>query len=309
MWPDGARTAVVLGGSGWLGSLVCRGLEASGWRVVEVSRHPRRGRAAVACDLVDMDVAELGRLLAGSSVVVNCTDAVNATDGWDRPPEALTATNSALVGRLLEALRAVRPTPAMVHVGSITEYGPAGDRAWEESDPCHPASDYAASKLAGTESVLRARQVHGCRAMVLRVGNMVGPGATTAAFPGKVAAMAARAVRTGTDLRVTVAPDHRDFVDVRDVADGVVAAIGSDFSVGLLNLASGETTPVGAMVDELVRASGLPSHRVRIDRADVASFAGSRTWASNRLARSTLQWAPTRSLEESIDDMWRSVGR
>lgn len=299
---DGDGPVVVLGGTGWLGSHVLGRLAALGVPTVCVSRNAGpRGRSL---DLRHCGTEDLLALVDTARAVVNCTDAVTGTAGWNHSPAELRSTNVDLVERLVVAAGRAAGRPLLVHLGSILEYGPAGDRPWREADPCAPATDYARSKLAGTRAVLAGAG----RSLVLRAGNLVGPRPAASTFPGKLTRMLATAERDGAVAEVVATRDRRDFVDVRDVAEAVVSAVapGAGPTPELLNVSTGSTHRVDHMVGDMIAISGLPAHQVRFRTQDLDSVGGSVTWAAPDLARATLGWSPTFALHDSLVDMWAS---
>lgn len=308
---DGRRgdgPVVVLGGTGWLGSHVLGRLAELGVPTVCVSRNAGpRGRSL---DLRRCSTEDLLALVDTARAVVNCTDAVTdtGTAGWNHPPAELWPINVHLVERLVVAAGLAAGRPLLVHLGSILEYGSAGDLPWHESSPCEPTGDYARSKLAGTRAVLAGPRRSDCRSLVLRAGNLVGPRPAASTFPGKLTRTLATAERDGVVADVVATRDRRDFVDVRDVAEAVVAAIapGAGPTPGLLNVSSGSAHGVDDMVRDMIAVSGLPAHQVRFRTQGLDSVGGNVTWAAHDLARATLGWSPSFSLHESLSDMWAS---
>lgn len=292
---------VVLGGTGWLGSHVLGRFAGLGVPTLCVSR--TAGPGGRSLDLRRCGTGDLLALVGTARAVVNCTDAVTGTGtaGWHHPPAELWPTNVELVERLVAATARAAGRPLLVHLGSILEYGPAGDRPWRESDPCGPTTDYARSKLAGTRAVLAGTG----RSLVLRAGNLVGPRPAASTFPGKLTRTLAAAERAGGVADVVATRDRRDFVDVRDVADAVVGAVVQGVP-GLLNVSSGSTCRVDDMVRQMIAVSGLPARQVRFRTQGLDSVGGSVTWAAADLARATLGWSPALSLHESLVDMWAS---
>ncbi|MER6144310.1 NAD(P)-dependent oxidoreductase [Streptomyces sparsogenes] len=300
-------SVVVLGGSGFLGRHVCAAFAAAGADVVPVSRTARPAPAGchpVRLDLLAADTGALARLCAGADVVVNAAGAV-----WGGTEQDMAEANTHLVDRLTRALATLPARPRLVQLGSAYEYGPAEPGAVTGEDhPPAPNTPYGRSKLAGTRTVLRATAERDLDAVVLRVAVACGPGAPAASLPGIVAAHLAEGRGT---LRLAPLLAHRDLVDVRDVADAVVAAARApaDRVAGtVVNIGSGRAVPVRALVDLMIALGGRP---LRIVEERTAP--GTRSDAPwQRLdvsrARRVLDWAPRRSLEESLADFLSAAG-
>ncbi|WP_034482767.1 NAD-dependent epimerase/dehydratase family protein [Actinomadura oligospora] len=312
-----ARSIVVLGASGFLGRHVHAALAAAGDRVTPVSRTTGEG-----LDLVRAGRDDLARLCRGADAVVNAAGAV-----WGGTEREMTELNTDLVGRLVDVLAGLPAPPRLVQLGSAYEYGPTlpGPPVGEDRPPA-PESVYGRTKLAGTRTVVRAVEDGRLDATVLRVSVACGPGAPGVSLPGLVAAHLAAG---GGDLRVAPLRAHRDLVDVRDVADAVVAAVdrpphragppGRDVTAAgtLINIGGGTAVPVRELVDLMIALSGVPVRLVEDagpppDGADPAgrTARSDARWQCLDIgrARRTLGWTPRRTLAESMRDLLLAEG-
>ncbi|MBO0866927.1 MAG: NAD(P)-dependent oxidoreductase [Micromonosporaceae bacterium] len=302
-------TAVVLGGTGFLGRHVCAALRRHAYRVVAVGR---TARVVPGCPVWTLDAAadpgRLANLLAGQepSVVVNAAGAVWGRDGEGR---ALVDGNVTTVANLIAAATVQRRPPRLVHLGSVYEYGqqPPGVRIYEQTPAC-PCGGYPQSKLRGTELVLAAPPT--LRPLVLRLSTVVGPGAPEQSLFGGILKQLAAAGPPGpVPLRLPALRGCRDFIDVRDVSDAVVRACRST-ATGVLNVASGVPYPVAAAVDALIETTGLPVLRLAAPAgtrgSPVRRDAGIGTQLiSVGAARARLGWRPHYSLTQALEHLWR----
>ncbi|MEU9593711.1 NAD(P)-dependent oxidoreductase [Streptomyces sp. NPDC048193] len=288
---------LVVGFTGYLGAHVAERLRAlPGTRVLGAGRSPG---ADVPVDLAADSVERLAGALAGAApdAVVNCAgatggDAVTLAELNARGPAALCA-----------ALRRARPTARLVHLGSAAEYGPGAPHGrTAESAPTRPLTAYGATKLAGTVTV----GASGLDAVVLRVGNPVGPGAPATGLPGRVTALLREA---GTDpeavLRLGDLSAYRDFVDVRDVATAVERAVTAPGPLpAVLNVGGGDAVPVRDLVRKLAEAAGF---RGRIEERGAGSVrSGQVSWQCSDIsaARAALGWEPEHTLGDSLSALW-----
>lgn len=319
------QPVLVLGASGYLGQHICTAFAATGARVIRVCRGARHDGAnsaggesrtdvpdvttgTVHLDLAAADCAALARLCAGSGaqVVVNAVGAV-----WKGTEDQMTELNARLVERLTDAVAAVPQRPRLIQLGSAHEYGPAGpDDLIDEDWPSAPATAYGRTKLAGTRTVVRAVREREVDGVVLRVSVTCGPGAPRGSLPGTVAAHLA----AGHDiLRLAPLRAHRDLVDVRDVADAVVAAARVPAPAlaeagAVVNIARGETVPVRKLVDLMITCSG---RSVRVQEEQLAqSNRSDALWQRLDIsrARQLLCWAPRRTLMDSVRDLLTAAG-
>ncbi|MFC7219758.1 NAD-dependent epimerase/dehydratase family protein [Streptomyces polyrhachis] len=286
---------VLFGGTGWLGRQVLAELNA-GPEVTEVVPVPR-----AAAELGTAGVGDLAGLLASLSpdAVVNCAGAVAG--------DALTmiGVNARGPATLCAALAAAAPHARLVHLGSAGEYGAvARDVPVTESAPTCPQGLYGASKLAGSLAVAQSA----LDAVVLRVFNVIGPGAPATSLPGRLVhelrtADPAGVIRTGTLAAV------RDFVDARDIARAVALAVTTRCPDGalprVLNIAGGRAVPVRALVEGLVEAAGFDGRIEEAAELDSARSSGV-PWqqADVSAADRALGWRPELTLAQSLKDMW-----
>ncbi|MFC5722953.1 NAD-dependent epimerase/dehydratase family protein [Streptomyces gamaensis] len=287
---------LVLGATGFLGRHIARRLRTlPGARVLVAGRPPG---ADLPADLVTDDAEQLAARLrrAAPDAVVNCAGAVGGS------PVTLAALNARGPAVLCEALRAAAPAARLVHLGSAGEYGPAdGRRPRSETDPAGPLGLYGATKLAGTLAVRES----GLDAVVLRVFNPVGPGAPAGSLPGR---LAAELLRAGPEGRIEVGDlsAHRDFVDVRDVAEAVARAVAAapDSLPDLLNIGSGTARPVRDVAGALIAAAGFRGVLDEGGAGSPRSAAVPWTQADITLAARSLGWSPRVPLADSLADLW-----
>ncbi|AYN43024.1 NAD(P)-dependent oxidoreductase [Streptomyces dangxiongensis] len=288
---------LVLGGTGYLGRHVAERLRAlPGAHVVAAGR---TASAGFGVDLATDPPERLAKTLvtAAPDAVVNCAgatggDAVTLAEVNARGPAVLCA-----------ALREAAPTARLVHLGSAAEYGPgtAGVPVTESAPAC-PVTPYGATKLAGTVAVTSAA----LDAVVLRVGNPVGPGAPLASLPGRLVALLRSA---GQDpeavLRLGDLSAHRDFVDVRDVARAAESAVTAPGPLpAVLNIGSGTAVPVRELVHGLARRAGF---RGRMEESTAGSARSAQvSWQCSDVsaAARALGWRPAHSLDDALAALW-----
>lgn len=292
-------TALVVGGRGFLGRHIVEALTAAGYAVVTTSRVATS--TTVALDLVTDAARELRAVLRDSdpTVVVNCAGLISGT------AQHLTDGNVVAPGRLLTAVAAVAPSARFVHLGSAAEYGTAGgDGAVDEEADPRPLGDYGVTKLAGTRAVLAAATDAGVSATVLRVFNPVGGGAPVSTLPGRLARLL-REVAPGEPLSVGPLGTVRDFVDVRDVAAAVLAAVTAEIPGPVYNVGSGRGTVARELAERLVGLAGFRGSILEAAPPSDRSAGVARQQADISRAARELGWSPRYDLSDSLLDLWR----
>ncbi|HEU5472961.1 MAG TPA: NAD(P)-dependent oxidoreductase [Actinophytocola sp.] len=293
---------MVLGGTGFLGSHIREAFQAAGCGVVSVSRNGSAGPGRhVRLDLARAGIADLGSLLADEAPDVVVNAAGLATPATDRQ---LRAINAEFVARLVAATRDTR----LIQIGSSHEYGPdVPGSTTAESHPPAPLSMYGRTKLDGARAALRGR------AVVLRVSNVAGPRARADTLPAVVARRLAGIAAAGcgdrpAELRLAPLRTWRDYVDVRDVAQAVLAAVAAPAVTGqVINIASGTAVHVRTVVQRLIALGGLPVRLVEDSNGSLPREPMQWQRLDVSRARELLGWRAEHGLDESLTDLLSSV--
>ncbi len=303
-------SVVVLGAAGFVGRAVCEAFTAQGARVLGVVRSsvqvPAR-TTSVRLDLTRAPREEFVTLLRShaADVVVNTAGAV-----WGGVTDTqMHESNVELTQHLLASVAAVgqRP-PRLIQLGSAHEYG-AGvpGRPLDEDVPPRPVNPYGRSKLLATQAVLSAAEEGRVDGVVLRVAHICGPYAPRGSLLGMIAARLAAAARHPEEpllpLQLSPLRARLDFVDVRDVADAIVAAGQAFPGERLINVGRGEAVSVRSVVARLIELSDLDVPVVEKDIAP-SGHAGAQ-WQQLDItrARRLLDWQPRRTLDQSLRDL------
>jgi nucleoside-diphosphate-sugar epimerase len=300
---------LILGATGFLGGHVQRAATAAGADVVTAGRSRRPGSPGSPdhrqLDLAADDPARIAEMIASVApdAIVNCA---GLTAGG---PDVLAAANVTGAYALVRAMLLAAVPARLVHLGSAAEYGRAEPgESTDESAPPRPAAAYGATKLAGTRLVELGRAA-GLDAVVLRVFNPVGAGAPEGGLPGRVAAQLRQALAGGGEVKLGPLDAVRDFIDARDVAAAVLAAVAAPaLPHPVLNVGSGTGVLTRTLVKELIAISGYagPVH----EDSPGSARSGDLLWqqADISLARLDLAWRPRHDLAASLTDLWEASG-
>lgn len=214
------------------------------------------------------------------------------------PEPQLLDTNVQGTLSLLNALSGHRAL--LVHGSSASVYGEPRQLPMPETHPCKPVDVYGVSKLAAEQLVALKAARGGAPFFIARIFNIVGPGQTAAHACGRFAKELV-ALQRSTQPVLEVGPLHptRDFVDVRDVAQGLVDIARRGKPGETYNLASGTETAIGEVLRELVRAAGTDLRVV--ERGDRPAGVSRHVADVSKLAQ--LGYAPRYSLAQSLGEL------
>lgn len=283
---------LVTGAAGFLGPHVMAAVR-SAWPGVEIAAvdlrpAPEADRVLVG-DLSEPRVADAMLAAESPDVVFHLAGLLGGT------VEELYDANVRCTENVLAAVAASVPAARVVVTGSAAEYGavpPAELPVGEDRAPS-PLSRYGLSKAWQTACALYHANV-GVDVSVGRVFQMLGPGMPESLFAGSVCAQLGRIAAAGGagEVRVGDLSAARDFLDVSDVADALIAIADEGERGAVYNVCSGESVNMGDLLGMLVDASGLEvavSHDPeRMRPSDVPDSRGSR----ERITAAT-GWAPS----------------
>ena len=288
-----AKTAVVTGGAGFIGSHVVDRLVDDGYRITVIDdlSSGKRENLPSGIDLVVADVTseQAGAAIqrAGPELVIHTAAQISVSVST-REPLLDARINVLGTVNVLEAAR-VSGAGKIVYFGSGgTAYGQPEDQPVNESQPVGPENPYGTSKLAGEEYLAMYRRAFGMESTVLRLANVYGPRQDPHGEAG-VVAIFTRAMLAGNPITIFGdGNDERDYVYVSDVVDAVMAAAAPG-GPHRCNIGSGVGTNVNELCARLSELTGYalePNygpprpgdiHAISLDAA---------------LARSELGWTP-----------------
>ncbi|MGH9904340.1 MAG: dTDP-glucose 4,6-dehydratase [Pyrinomonadaceae bacterium] len=169
-----------------------------------------------------------------------------------------TAVHTNIIGTF-SILEAARQNRCRVIFTSTSEVYGVPDERITNSHPLEPYSPYAATKIAGDRLVAAYVRTYGINASVVRLFNTYGPGQ----YFEKLIPMLI--CSTLCNLPLPIQGDGsatRDWSYVDDVCDRLISLIPSE-SVGLCNLASGNTRTVNQIAVSIAAMSGRPAEILR----------------------------------------------
>ena len=292
--------ALVTGGAGFIGSHLTRALLDQGRRVTVIDNLSvgRREVVPEGARFVHGDIRDeraVRDALTGVDCVFHLAAQVTIRGSFDRFYDDLD-TNVMGTANLIKA---VDPAAMkwFVLASSMAVYADAANpEPIGEQHPTEPLSPYGFGKLTA-EGV--GRQILGARGVpftALRFFNTFGPGQTYTPYVGVITIFVTRLLRGEPAVIFGDGEQQRDFVHVRDIAAGCIAAPGRQ--PGTYNLGTGRGTSLNhlaTLLTERINQSLTPQHapaqpgELRFSIADITA------------ARQALDYNPTHTIENNID--------
>jgi UDP-glucose 4-epimerase len=271
-----SKTVLVTGGSGFLGTYVCRRLAAQGRTAIAAGIEPFSAEGLFALDaapgLVRFVPGDVGDLAALAEICrTHRPDAiVHAAGllGHDNSLKNPVQTYAVNIGGTVNVLEAARicGVSKVLYISSNAAYHKKERDAFDETHPTtslhsgNPNAHYGASKMAAEQAALAYHTFHGIDAVVIRVTSLYGFGMK----PGQM--QLKQIVEGAVDgEHVTIASGGRvvrDYTYVEDAAEGIVGILDfdtRDLPQRVYNIARGELTSTFDIADA-VRAAVSGAH-------------------------------------------------
>jgi UDP-glucose 4-epimerase len=261
---EGTSRAVVTGGAGFIGShlvdeLIGRGVETfvldnlSSGSLENLKQH--RGNELLHVIVGDAWMIE--RLFADVSdiQVVFHEAAIASVPKSVKEPMLVHEVN---VDTALKVMNfcVKRKVKRFIFASSAAVYGILGNRRATEQMLCAPSSPYGASKMAIEDYLHAYHTTYGLETVMLRYFNVYGPRQALSEYSGVITVFIDKLLKNEPLTVFGDGEQVRDFVNVRDIVQANMLAMGSPDAVGdVFNVASGQTTSILQLIHLLEEAS------------------------------------------------------
>jgi nucleoside-diphosphate-sugar epimerase len=262
------RHVIITGGAGFIGSQISARLIKGKTRVTILTRNvsaPRatalaqQGCKVVACDLADEQRIPRPDMFDPADALFHFAADVSVSS------PTLQAANVDGTSRAL-ALADALAIPYVVYASSIEAQGLGSDHEipLREDMACRPVSDYGQSKAQAEKFVTEWGSLSGHRALILRIGNIYGPGSAWFLHPSLLALLGATPIRTiWTKLR------HRQFqpLFIDDLVEAICRSVERRLA-GIYNMTGEEQVTIEGYLATLASLTQL-TDRVQLMRMPV----------------------------------------
>ena len=306
-------SCLVTGGCGFIGSNLATALLARGARVTVIDdlstgrMENLPGSPSLTVVRADINqVPALDSLLSGVDYVFHLAAQVGNIKSIEQT-ESDARTNVLGSVKMYEACRRAS-IRKLVYASSSAIFGEAETIPIAEDHPQRPASFYALSKQTAEQYALLAHSLWGVPAVCTRFFNVYGMPMETSEYSGVINIFMDRLEQK---LPLVIYGDGnqlRDFVYVKDIAQGLILAAEKGRPGETYNLGSGSAATIRELADELLALSGIP---VEVRYAPFRAGEVRRSAADIRKAQSSLGYRPEFSLGDGLRDIWacrKSVG-
>ena len=294
---------LVTGATGYIGSYTVAAFRGVGRVVVPASYGGDAERDLQALDLCN--AGQVNALVARvrPSLVVHLAAMANPGEAQANP---LRAYDVNVLGqlRLIQAMLRHTPTARLVAMSSAEIYGriETGELVTEQA-PLRPASVYATTKAAADLQALQYHLSDGLDVVRLRLFGSVGPGRSAEYFPGRQVHYVAAILdgRAEPVVPTFSLAGARDYVDVRDVAQAIVAAAARGRAGAVYNVATGKARPLRQIVERLIALGGVDAE-IHEERRLPPGRHGAVVAGDAARLREDTRWRPRIGLDESLRD-------
>ncbi len=297
---------LITGVGGFVGLRLARHLLARGDRVSGTYIDAVPGIAGVKlheADVLDRAALERAVRAAVPDAIVNLAGLSHIGESWEwqRMSDYFWVNVAGTENVLAAAAACGNPRVVIASSGDVYGKVPEDEQPIPESRRVAPQTPYALTKAAAE----RIAMAHG--AVIVRSFNLVGPGQAPKFALASWAAQLA-AIRRGDQepvLKVGDLSTARDFTHVDDGAEAYRILAEKGERGGIYNLASGRAVPMREALERLFSLAGVrpevQENAFETRPFDIPCLSGD----AGRLR--VLGWAPRRSLDDALADIWREA--
>lgn len=302
-----AKTALVTGVAGFVGSHLAERLVEDGWRVHGVdcftdtyARSIKEqnvakvgGHSRFAFQEADLVTADLAEMVKGIDVVFHLAGQAGVRTSWGTEFEVYTERNVLATQRLLESVKG-NNLERFVYASSSSIYGDSTELPVTENCLPSPISPYGVSKLAAEHLCRLYYVAFGVPTVSVRYFTVYGPRQRPdMAFHRLIRAM----LRDEPFPLYGDGEQTRDFTFVQDAVAATVLAASAEPG-RVFNVGGGSRVTVNQVIAML---EGLVGKKAKIERRGKQAGDVRHTWADTSAFRDAVGFAPQVPLREGLE--------
>lgn len=290
---------LVIGGSGFIGSHICKKALLNNMQVTCISLNknlkPLDGVNYLNVNITLIDDLKEALKKKNFDYVVNCGGYIDHRFYVDGGSSVIKQHLDG-VNNLINIID-FRNLKRFVQIGSSDEYGLATAPQKEETD-CVPISSYSLAKLSSTKLVQMLGKYENYRTCALRLFLVYGPGQKE----NRLLPYVINSILKKKKLRLTAGEQIRDFTYVDDIVEGIFSSFNLDnkFNGEILNLCSSKPIKIKEIVNQV--ASLTKSEPLIYGDVAYRNNENMELWGSNKKAQKLLNWQPKKDLIEGLKE-------
>jgi len=301
------RTCVI-GGAGFIGSYIVELLLSQGRKVTVVGRSQRPVR--ILPDEVLYYSGDYGNgvflrgILQEMDEVISLAHTTVPKTSYDDPVSDILGNLPAVVTLFETAVLCGTKRVVFVSSGG-TIYGNAKELPITEGVPTNPISPYGITKLAMEKYAFMYHVTHNLPVICVRPGNAYGPGQIPFSGQGLVATVAASILSGEEILSYGAERTIRDYLHVRDIASGIVAALERGRPGECYNIGNGIGRSTREVITAIVSCGRNEGHQAAVRELLGRSFDVSANVLDSRKLMADTGWSPEIDFDSGISETWR----
>jgi UDP-glucose 4-epimerase len=300
----------VIGGGGFIGRYLCEELALSGRQVVAIGRKSASPFNNKSIEYHSLDVSKIDSLhdiLSTCGEVIDLAYSTVPKTSFSDPIFDL-QSNLPRVVALMEELKKHSQLRRFIVVSSGgTVYGHANRLPISEYAETEPVSPYGITKLTIERYALMYHRLHGLPAVIVRPANAYGKGQQPFLGQGFIATAMGNILQ---EKPVTVFGEHgtiRDYVHVKDVATGILAALQYGENGGVYNIGSGVGRSNKDIIDLIRPLAKQAQKAVTMNNEEERKFDVAANVLNFGRLLSCSGWLPQVSIEAGMQEMWQDL--
>jgi len=301
----------VIGGNGFIGQWVVHSLQNHGHGVVVLGRSPRPAELPAAAGYIQGEYGNqevLASIIAETDAIVHLAYATVPSTSFSDPIFDLMANVPSSVALFQAAAAAGAKRVVFVSSGG-TVYGNSASMPISENFPTNPVSPYGITKLTVERYAHMYHDLMGLPVITIRPGNAYGVRRSGKPGGGFVSAAVNAAVNR---IPVRIFGDGstiRDYVHVRDVAEGIVSGLDHGVPGETYNVGTGIGLSNLDVVTRVRSVMGLGVGDIDVEHLPFRGFDVRANVLDCARLRTISGWTPAISIEAGIEDLRQAYCR
>lgn len=303
---------LVIGGCGFIGSLLVRELVEKGY-FVRILDNLYRGKTEKVQDLIDKklvefvegDVRYFPKVIEVSKemdfIFLKAADCINKS--LKNPLESIDIN---IIGAMnVFECAVLHNIKKVVFASSASVYGDPEELPMREDSPLSPITPYCISKTTIENIAQYYARFHNIKYIGFRYFNVYGPGQNVDAFYTNVVILFLK--RIMDNLPPIIKGDGKqsmDFINVKDIVLANILALKDNVENEIFNIGTNRSTSVSQLAEILLHAIGRKEIK--------AQYTGEKSIVSERRAdyskaEQILGWKPTITVEEGMAELAQDI--